>query len=588
VSVQDLRPNSQDISAFYLANIYQIFADPNVTVPPTSIPSTIAIPPPFSPPRYAVWVNSLWFLSLVISFTCALLAMLLRQWAYRYTRLTQQARRRPEERARIRAFLVHGVDEMHLRRAVEILPALIHIYLFLFFAGLAIFLFNINHSVFVSVIWWIGLALMVYVWVTVMPVLWTRSPCYTPLSSLVWSLHPFLTYALYSALAFITGCFGSPSSWTSTRFDHLSTYYLDRMVKGMWRAAEENALKPSPDIDLRMLNWTMRTVGDDETLEKLFEALPGFFSSPLVKNLKRPLPDLVRSKFVDSFGGFLSRNVTSNSVSEEDKIRRLDICMNGSEAICEPSDMEHIVSRLFLLPFDQLQLSFRTAEILTRWCTQIERRLSSNFTRAVDGIILYVWERDNHWIALVKDKFGMPEDVLQDNIAHGDNSVLLAIVIHMTRLRIETGRSDLWVLSSLSRFDIRNTAPGLQREFCALWNEIVQRSRSEVSWNHLVNVLRAIRKLYIALHQDTDAAPTAFRVDSSTEDLEHVLSQPSLYPLCNIGTHHPASTVPPPTQPIRAIPGDSAAPQQAADDTPPHPQGSPSLSSTTDPVHVPP
>ena len=48
VSVQDIRPNPQDTSAFYLAEIYQIFADPNGTAPGTSFPSTVAIPPPFS------------------------------------------------------------------------------------------------------------------------------------------------------------------------------------------------------------------------------------------------------------------------------------------------------------------------------------------------------------------------------------------------------------------------------------------------------------------------------------------------------------------------------------------------------------
>jgi len=38
VSVLDLRPNSQDTSASYLAKIYQVLADPSVTIPPTSIP----------------------------------------------------------------------------------------------------------------------------------------------------------------------------------------------------------------------------------------------------------------------------------------------------------------------------------------------------------------------------------------------------------------------------------------------------------------------------------------------------------------------------------------------------------------------
>ncbi|KAH9970238.1 hypothetical protein BGW80DRAFT_1176520, partial [Lactifluus volemus] len=82
VSVQDLRPNPQDTSAFYLANIYQLLADTNISR--ASILATPAQPPPFSPPRSAVLVNSLWFLSLVISLTCALLATMLQQWARRY------------------------------------------------------------------------------------------------------------------------------------------------------------------------------------------------------------------------------------------------------------------------------------------------------------------------------------------------------------------------------------------------------------------------------------------------------------------------------------------------------------------------
>ncbi|KAH9959330.1 hypothetical protein BC827DRAFT_1134751, partial [Russula dissimulans] len=84
VSIQDLKPNSQDTSAFYLENIYQLLANTNISRP--SIPSSEATPPPFSPPRYAVCANSLWFLSLVISLTCALLATLLHQWARRYIR----------------------------------------------------------------------------------------------------------------------------------------------------------------------------------------------------------------------------------------------------------------------------------------------------------------------------------------------------------------------------------------------------------------------------------------------------------------------------------------------------------------------
>ncbi|KAH9972332.1 hypothetical protein BGW80DRAFT_1173324, partial [Lactifluus volemus] len=79
VSVQDLKPNPQDTSVFYLGNIYQLLADPNISR--ASILATQVQPPTFSPPKSAVLVNSLWFLSLVISMTSALLATMLQQWA---------------------------------------------------------------------------------------------------------------------------------------------------------------------------------------------------------------------------------------------------------------------------------------------------------------------------------------------------------------------------------------------------------------------------------------------------------------------------------------------------------------------------
>jgi hypothetical protein len=60
---------------------------------------------PFSPPSHAIWINLLWFLSLTINLTCALLATLLQQWARRYN---------PDKRARIRAFFSEGVDKLHL------------------------------------------------------------------------------------------------------------------------------------------------------------------------------------------------------------------------------------------------------------------------------------------------------------------------------------------------------------------------------------------------------------------------------------------------------------------------------------------
>ncbi|KAH9965678.1 hypothetical protein BGW80DRAFT_1107461, partial [Lactifluus volemus] len=180
VSVQDLRPNPQDTSAFYLANIYQLLADPNVSR--ASILATPAQPPPFSPPKSAVWVNLLWFLSLVIALTCALLATMLQQWGRRFVTITHPPRYSRYNTAPIRAFFDNGVKKFHLRGSVERLTALLHLSLFLFFSGLIVFLFNIDHTVFSWVASWIGLAGSVYGCITVMPIFWHDSPYYAPLS----------------------------------------------------------------------------------------------------------------------------------------------------------------------------------------------------------------------------------------------------------------------------------------------------------------------------------------------------------------------------------------------------------------------
>jgi hypothetical protein len=101
----DLQQNPQDAPNFYLAKMYQATINPNTP--------NISSSPPASPPRSLhqtmQWVNALWFLSLVISITCALLATLLQQWARRYLKVTQ-LRYSPHKRARIRAFFGDGVD----------------------------------------------------------------------------------------------------------------------------------------------------------------------------------------------------------------------------------------------------------------------------------------------------------------------------------------------------------------------------------------------------------------------------------------------------------------------------------------------
>src|SRR6266478_600923 len=175
MSVQNIQRNPQDTLSFYLAHIYQnVSSQPNGS--PLPIPSTLTDPiEKFVAPTSDVWVNGLWFLSLVISLTCALLATLLQQWARRYLEVAYP-RYSPPKRARIHAFYAEGVENLHVPWTVEALPTLLHLSLFLFFAGLAVFLFSVHHTIFRVVTAWIGICFIVYACLTFLPIVRKNSP----------------------------------------------------------------------------------------------------------------------------------------------------------------------------------------------------------------------------------------------------------------------------------------------------------------------------------------------------------------------------------------------------------------------------
>ena len=442
----------------------------------------------------------------------------------------------------MRAFFSDGVNQMHLPWAVETLPVLIHVSLFLFFAGVVIFLFNINHSVFISAICWIGVFSTIYGWITSMPIFWHDSPYYTPLSSTAWSLHTFMAYAFFAVPAITFGRLGSSQVWEL--FRNLRKHYSDKMLGGVWKAAEDAALEQSQEIDLSILDWTIGALGEDDTLERLYEAIPGFLNSRMV-DLRRPLPDTVLSKFVDSLKGFCDRTLSSNSVSEEVKIRRLVIGTNATAEICDPADVNEIFFRFLRARVNQLPQSIQIAHILEPLCTCRDPDVCLDARQKVARILLSVRERDDRWVVLAKNQFGLPEHVLRNHIAHGDNSVLLLILIHVARQVLDNDASNMELLSSISGIDMRNTLPGLQNEFCALWNETVLKAKKRGIRSYPVLVLRQIRHAYIAIHQGTSAATTAF--DASIKYHDPILYDPSTYPLCIINTHYPDSNSSSPT-----------------------------------------
>jgi hypothetical protein len=503
VSVPDLKPSSQDISAFYLANIFQVLADSNgtqVIIPPTLPNPSI----PFSPPTSAVWVNSLWFLSLLISLTCALLATLLQQWARRYMRVTQ-TRYAPDKRARIRAFFAEGVEKLRLPWAVEALPALLHLSLFLFFAGLAVYLFNINHTVFKVAISWIGFCTGMYMCITLMPIFRHDSPYYAPLSSPPWYLYTgtlVVVFAIFGRVAF------RAKAWVSDSICHrlfeLWLTYLQRISRGMEKRFEETAFNAPSGIDSRALMWTYESLDEDHELEQFFAGVPGFCNSTLVHNPQSSLEDLRNWRVASDLNEFLEWTWSSNLFSETIKQRRLVTCVRAIDAAYLDR------AAIFIMDFfDDRPALLRSVELghsLICWGNNDDGKTSLFSQVLISCIISNVPQRNERWFSLTMHHLGISDHVLRSYLDH-DNSLLLAILIHFIRHFVHNSFEDRWHMLSESHsgwpqldFDVQNTLPRLQHDFCDLWNEVVLKRRDRAN-DTLSNILEKLHIIYDTLHQ---------------------------------------------------------------------------------------
>ncbi|KAJ7896205.1 hypothetical protein B0H13DRAFT_1624094 [Mycena leptocephala] len=99
--------------------------------------------PPFTPLASSVICNVLWFISLGLSLTCALVATLLEQWARDFLHRADM-RSASIVRARVFSFFYHGLKRFEMHTVVEIIPLLLHTSLLFFFADPVAFLVPVN------------------------------------------------------------------------------------------------------------------------------------------------------------------------------------------------------------------------------------------------------------------------------------------------------------------------------------------------------------------------------------------------------------------------------------------------------------
>ncbi|PBK83163.1 hypothetical protein ARMGADRAFT_883167, partial [Armillaria gallica] len=100
---------------------------------PSSLNPSIA----FVPAATDIWVNGLWFTSLFLSLTTALVAVLVKQWLHHYVALPSGM---PRDRSLTRQFRYAGFQKWHVQVIIGLLPVFMHLALAIFLVGLAVFL----------------------------------------------------------------------------------------------------------------------------------------------------------------------------------------------------------------------------------------------------------------------------------------------------------------------------------------------------------------------------------------------------------------------------------------------------------------
>jgi Family of unknown function (DUF6535) len=240
-----------------------------------------------APPASVVWVNSLWFLSLVISLFCSLLATLQQRWARRYLQVTQP-HVAIHERARIRSYFAEGVTRFRVAVTVEAIPALLHISVFLFLAGLIVSLFAIHHTIAYVVLAATAVCSLVYAGITVMPVICHNSPFTSPFSAPAWYIPRKTALVVVNIVDHVMDFLGKYSSLVchgktmlSLRKKVLS--YKKLFSRDMTEAAHDAAKRAKNQLDSRALGWTLDQLDEEGELVKFATGIPGFSRSTRVE-----------------------------------------------------------------------------------------------------------------------------------------------------------------------------------------------------------------------------------------------------------------------------------------------------------------
>ncbi|KAJ7115423.1 hypothetical protein C8R44DRAFT_794628 [Mycena epipterygia] len=255
-SYKTLNPDSSNTTVQLLSQISQQLAA-------SANGSTFSIPEPplFTPSASSLICNALWFFSLGLALSCALIATLLEQWARDFLHRSE-IRSAPLIRARIFSFLYYGLKRFNMHTVVEVIPLLLHASLLFFFAGLVAFLIPVNATMTGVASAILVVVTGVYSVLTLLPLRYLDCPYRTPLSGAFWRLSRNFEHNLRS----------ESSAKPARTKDETVVEAISRQAMII---SEEQSFR-----DGRALIWTIKSLSDDVELDPFVEAIPDVLWGP--------------------------------------------------------------------------------------------------------------------------------------------------------------------------------------------------------------------------------------------------------------------------------------------------------------------
>jgi hypothetical protein len=442
----------------------------------------------------------------------------------------------PPEQARFHAIFTAKRHRLH--NMILYLHSMVHFSYVIFLAGLVLYFYNINLAVFVTVLMFVIPLSSGYIYCTVIPIIQPTTPFSTPFSDVL--------MAIFYLIKAIQGLVRHPEDRFCDRFWLSYSWTIARL--------ERRVQELAPRFDGKILKQTLDMLRSDNDLGQFFEAIPGFCASNIIGDPRQCLDLLGQQRLAEALIGFWNRTLSSNLLSESIKGQRLIVCMGAIEA----ADLA------ITTPGTLRDLSFRYLGGISR-SVEVGHSLGNfrhgNVASLARGIIAGIIsnaDRNDRWFTLAMDELGISKGDLRHYLAHGD-SVLLANLIHIARHFFDSlsqhdsglTRMSLSILPSASKFDILDTLPELQHDFCALWDKVVQQSlESQDDNNPFIEILVEIWHLYVTLHGADSNLPR----------------RPTPYPFCTADHLHNLTN-----HTHRAVGGTTGQTTQAATTTSPVP-----------------